>query len=63
MRWLRETHLKKAAQEFRSAKYKAALLYGNEDFPQSIELYIKRDPLITDKPVVLLWNDAADRYE
>src|SRR5690348_15861595 len=37
--------------------YNFALLCGNEDAPDKIELYRKAEPLVTDKPE-LTWTDA-----
>ena len=47
MRWLRDVHLPKLP-----AKYKSAIIVGNEDYPDRIEVYERRDPLYTDKPVI-----------
>jgi hypothetical protein len=48
MPWLFSTHLK-AYPQYRYAK--SAVLTGNEDSPNKIELYDKLDPLVTDKPL------------
>ena len=47
MRWLREVHLPRLP-----AKYKSAIIVGNEDFPDRIEVYERRDPRVTDVPIV-----------
>jgi hypothetical protein len=47
MRWLREVHLPRFP-----TKYKSAIIVGNEDYPDRIEVYERRDPRITDVPVV-----------
>jgi hypothetical protein len=47
MRWLREVHLPRLP-----AKYRSAIIVGNEDFPDRIEVYERRDPRVTDVPVV-----------
>ena len=43
MKWLREVHLPKLP-----AKYKSAVIYGNEDSPEQIEVFVKKNPLVTD---------------
>lgn len=47
MRWLRDVHLPRLP-----AKYKSAIIVGNEDYPDRIEVYESRDPRVTDVPVV-----------
>lgn len=47
MRWLREVHLPRLP-----AKYKSAIIVGSEDWPDRIEVYERRDPLVTDVPIV-----------
>lgn len=47
MRWLREVHLPRLP-----AKYKSAIIVGNEDYPDRIEVYERRDPVVTDVPLV-----------
>lgn len=44
MKWLRDVHLPRL-----SKKFKSAVIYGNEDYPEMIEVYEKRDPLVTDR--------------
>ncbi len=46
MDWLRSVHLHRLPP-----KYKAALIRGNEDCPDEIRVYARRDPKITDKPL------------
>lgn len=53
--WLFETHLKHK-REFR-ALTKAAILYGNEDCPDGVDLYGKRMPLVSDKPLATFDNN------
>jgi len=47
MKWLRDVHLPKLAK-----KYKSAVIRGNEDYPTSIEVYSRKEPLYTDTPLV-----------
>ena len=58
MRWLADVHL---ADLNISWKPRSAVIDGNEDCPESIELYPRKDPLYTDLPLrgVLI----GDRYE
>lgn len=49
MNWLFETHL--ANFQCWKEKAKSALIAGNEDCPDSVILYAKRCPLITDVPL------------
>lgn len=46
MKWLREDYLPKLPKVFKSA-----LIKGNEDFPDWIEVFEKKDPLVTDRKV------------
>lgn len=48
MGWLRDTHM----QGVDIAWAGSAVLHGNEDCPQKIELYDAVEPLVTDTPVV-----------
>ena len=45
MRWLRHTHCP-------GHKAKSAIIHGNEDYPEKVELFSKRNPKISDKPIV-----------
>lgn len=45
MAWLIEVHLANRP-EFK--QFKSAILYGNEDSPEKVELFFDSDPLITD---------------
>jgi hypothetical protein len=55
MRWLRDVHLPKLA-----SKYKSAVIKGNEDWPDSIEVYEKRNPLVTDQAVTFVPDEEGD---
>lgn len=46
MRWLRQVHLPLLPAEFHSA-----VVSGNEDSPDRIDVYFRTDPLISDKPM------------
>ncbi len=50
MKWLFDTHLKPANRIDMPTGYvfASALLYGNEDCPQLIDLWVSREPLVTD---------------
>lgn len=54
MRWLREVHLPRLP-----SKYKSAVITGNEDYPDRIEVYERRDPRVTDVPAVFKADDAG----
>ena len=47
MEWLRDVHVPHL-----SKNYKSAIIYGNEDSPSRIEVYVRRTPLVTDEPLV-----------
>ena len=47
MEWLRDVHLKGLGSE-----YQSAIINGNEDCPDTIEVYLNRAPLYTDEPIV-----------
>lgn len=51
MRWLRDVHLPRL-----SSKYKSAMIVGNEDYPDRIEIYERRDPRVSDVPVIFEAN-------
>lgn len=60
LQWLKDVHIMPllAASNARYPhqkpfRFKSAVLYGNEDYPGKIELYAKKNPLITDEPVVV----------
>jgi hypothetical protein len=55
MQWLRDVHLPRLSKRF-----KAAVIYGNEDWPNAVELYTKRNPTVHDTPVTLyhMHNDT-----
>jgi len=54
MSWLRDVHLPRL-----STKYKSAIIHGNEDYPNQIDVYERRDPLVTDKQVVYTPDDEG----
>jgi hypothetical protein len=62
MKWLRDTKLPGLDK-----KFKSAVIFGNEDYPDKIDVYVKKDPLVTDTPVTFLphgeegWGRAAVR--
>ncbi len=60
MKWLFDTHLK-SKQELRK-EYKSAMIYGNEDCPERVELYKKKNPLVTDTPLELTLNGETGEY-
>ena len=53
LKWLSEVHCKIAN------KYKIAVIHGNEDYPESIELYSKDD--YSFQPTILV-RDEEGRY-
>jgi hypothetical protein len=54
MRWLRKAHLPQLP-----AKYKSAIIFGNEDYPKRIEVYEQKDPRVTDVPVIFETDDEG----
>ena len=58
MRWLLQTHLKEHANAPAVWKAKSAMLHGNEDCPQKIELYAKAEPRYDSKPSAAFVLDA-----
>ena len=44
--WLINTHLGGR----NDLKFEAFILYGNEDCPTKVELYVDQEPLVTDEP-------------
>lgn len=53
MAWLRDVHLPGL-----SSSYKSAVIFGNEDYPDQIEVYEKRDPEYGDTPVTYQPDDT-----
>ncbi len=49
MKWLRDVHLPRLSEI-----YKAAVIHGSEDYPYKIEVYKRRNPVVTDAPTVYL---------
>ena len=49
IQWLKDVYIKNTGLVFNSA-----ILYGNEDCPIKIELFEKKEPLYTDKPLLTL---------
>jgi hypothetical protein len=47
MNWLRDVHLPGL-----SKKFKSALIFGNEDSPDRIQVYHLEDPNVYDQPVI-----------
>lgn len=54
MRWLREVHLPRLPKRFKSA-----LLIGNEDSSDVIQVYRKKDPSVYDEPKIYLLDVEA----
>ena len=44
-------------------KYKSAVLYGNEDWPEKIVVFVKKNPLHTDIGVVFKLDSEGITYE
>ena len=55
LNWLREVHL--TGMEL--PVFKSVILFGNEDYPDRIELYLSDDPDFTDQPVMVIEPDNA----
>lgn len=49
MQWLSDVHFGGRL----SKRFKSAHIFGNEDYPREIHLYQKRNPLYTDRPVIV----------
>lgn len=56
MKWLRDVHLRLLPKEFKSA-----LVKGNEDYPDRIEVYRSKDPEVGD-PKVVFEPDGLGNY-
>lgn len=54
MKWLSDVHFGGRLP----TRFKSAIIYGNEDWPNEIHLYTKKDPLHTDLPIVVRRRDA-----
>lgn len=52
--WLRDTALKNKKIDF---QFNSFVLYGNEDAPDQVDLYAATDPLVTDVPFVVKFDD------
>lgn len=52
--WLRDTHLKRYTGP--AVGFAAAIIVGNMDCPQEIELYVCAEPRITDGTVLLRYD-------
>ena len=48
MQWLKDVHVRILPDNARSA-----IIFGNEDAPDSIEVYDSVQPLVTDTPIML----------
>jgi hypothetical protein len=47
MEWLFSTHL---ANRFEFKHFHSAILYGNEDCPEKVDLFFREEPLVSDEP-------------
>jgi len=54
MRWLRDVHLPGLPK-----KFKAAVIHGNEDAPERIDVYSRKNPFLSDIPLVFLPNEEG----
>ena len=52
--WLKDTALKGRAVDFNFASF---VLYGNEDCPEKVDFYTAENPLITDTPFPVIFNN------
>lgn len=52
--WLKSTHLKD-----KTLNFKSYILYGNEDWPERLELHDSADPTVDDKFIAIepVYND------
>jgi len=57
--WLKENHL----QDLEYENFNSAIIYGNEDSPEKIELFEKLEPLYTDTPTTFILKDDYSGYE
>lgn len=48
LQWLKEVHLLKAPPPHPYDNFKFAILHGNEDTPDSVDLYLSENPNYTD---------------
>ena len=58
--WLREGHLDGVHT---LPKFQSFILYGNEDFPDRIDLFTKKNPRFDDPPVMVLLTGQDDDGE
>lgn len=61
MQWLRETHLA-CAPQFETAHFKSAVIHGNEDCPEMIDLYLSNEPVVCDRPFRLMLDNDSGNY-
>jgi hypothetical protein len=54
MKWLREVHLPGLERHFKSA-----VIHGNEDSPGRIDVYSRKNPLLSDIPLVYVRADEG----
>jgi hypothetical protein len=57
MQWLKDVHVRILPDNARSA-----IIFGNEDAPDSIEVYDSVQPLVTDTPIMsaIIWGNVIN---
>ena len=60
--WLRDTHLRHLPANSERLEFAAAVIRGNEDCPQEIELYVSSEPRVTDGCVRLKYDSETGEY-
>jgi hypothetical protein len=58
MKWLKEVHLPRLSRRFKSA-----ILHGNEDCPNKVEVYRSDKPSISSKKVVYVRRGSSCRLK
>lgn len=58
MQWLRDVHIPTL-----SPNYNSAVIYGNEDYPNRIEVYEDENPTIEETPLVFLPDEEGNYVE
>ena len=53
MQWLKDVHI----PNLNLRKFKSAMVHGNEDAPDLIEVFEKRDPNVSDTPVQYIQSE------
>jgi hypothetical protein len=50
LQWLKEAHLKDLISDGQYERVHSAVISGNEDCPEAVELYCSKNPMMNEKP-------------